>query len=447
MLGLRTEVIKGMTQKAKAGGIPAMAPLGYLNVREIVDGREVRTVAIDPERGPLIAEAFELYATGEWTARTLLDHLTAKGLRTRAIRSRPSQPLSLSRLWVILRSRYYIGYVTYRGAEYPGRHQPLVSQELFDRVQAVLASHNGSGQRQRTHHHYLKGALYCARCGCRVSYIGLDGHGGTYGYMYCRGRHAKRTDCQQPYMPPALVEAAVTDYYQYIELGDDLVTNLKQRLADDLDTIRGRSRDTVRHQQTRVDRLRAEEQKLLHLFYRDKITDELFEQEQTRIATELTDARRTLAAVQSQYAEGQRIVELALDLARDCQRAYQTADPPTRRLFNQVFFTKIFIDAVDSPTPTVAGAELASPYAELATQEPTPRPDRRRPTPGGPDDDQQRTLMTRGNIHRQRLVTIITQDEETGLIRRCLVPPAGQPEQGKLLSVQVTAPGWLWRRP
>jgi site-specific DNA recombinase len=149
-------------------------------------------------------------------------------------------------------------------------------------------------------------------------YMRVDGHGGEYGYFYCLGRHSKRTDCRQPFMQPALVEAAVADYYQYVELGDDVVTGLKQRLADDLDTIRGRSRDTVRRQQARVDRIRAEEQKLLHLFYRDKITDELFEEEQARIAGELKDARRALAAVQNEYAEGQRIVELALDLAADC---------------------------------------------------------------------------------------------------------------------------------
>jgi hypothetical protein len=112
-----------MTQKAKAGGTPAMVPLGYLNVREMVEGREVRTVTIDPERGPLIREAFELYATGEWTLRTLLDHLTGRSLRSRATRKRGPQPLSLSRLGAILRSRYYIGYVYYRGAEYCGRHE------------------------------------------------------------------------------------------------------------------------------------------------------------------------------------------------------------------------------------------------------------------------------------------------------------------------------------
>ncbi len=34
---LGTEALKGMTQKAKMGGTPGRAPIGYLNVREIVD--------------------------------------------------------------------------------------------------------------------------------------------------------------------------------------------------------------------------------------------------------------------------------------------------------------------------------------------------------------------------------------------------------------------------
>ena len=51
---LANEVNKGLIQKAKNGGTPTKAPLGYLNVRRIEDGREVRTVEIDPERGPLM---------------------------------------------------------------------------------------------------------------------------------------------------------------------------------------------------------------------------------------------------------------------------------------------------------------------------------------------------------------------------------------------------------
>src|SRR5204862_434743 len=59
---LANEVIKGSTQKAKSGGTPMKAPTGYLNVRRVVDGREVRTVDIDPIRGPLMPRAFDAYA-------------------------------------------------------------------------------------------------------------------------------------------------------------------------------------------------------------------------------------------------------------------------------------------------------------------------------------------------------------------------------------------------
>jgi hypothetical protein len=79
---LATEVIKGCVQKAKQGGTPGKAPVGYLNVRQVLNGLEGRTVEVDPVRGPLMAWAFEAYATGEWTIRPLLAELTDRGLLT-----------------------------------------------------------------------------------------------------------------------------------------------------------------------------------------------------------------------------------------------------------------------------------------------------------------------------------------------------------------------------
>lgn len=60
---LANEVIKGTQQKVQNGGTPTLAPLGYLNVRRVVDGREIRTVDLDPERastspGPSAAGLF-----------------------------------------------------------------------------------------------------------------------------------------------------------------------------------------------------------------------------------------------------------------------------------------------------------------------------------------------------------------------------------------------------
>ena len=82
-----------MGEKAKSGGTLGRRQLGYLNIRERFEGREVRTVVIDPERAPFIGLAFELYATGEYTLERLADELTDRGLQTRPGRY-PAGPVS-----------------------------------------------------------------------------------------------------------------------------------------------------------------------------------------------------------------------------------------------------------------------------------------------------------------------------------------------------------------
>ena len=165
---LALEVIKGSTQKAKSGGTIGRAPLGYLNVRRVENGRESRTVEVDPVRGPLMKWAFEAYATGDWTLRPLLDELTKRGLRSQGTRKNPEKPLEVSHLHKLLRHPYYKGIVRYRGVEYPGRHELLVDEATWQRVQELLASKNQSGEKHRIHHHYLKGSLYCGGCGSRM---------------------------------------------------------------------------------------------------------------------------------------------------------------------------------------------------------------------------------------------------------------------------------------
>ncbi len=41
-----------MGQKARSGGTLGIAKLGYQNVRIKHNGREIRTIAVDPERAP-----------------------------------------------------------------------------------------------------------------------------------------------------------------------------------------------------------------------------------------------------------------------------------------------------------------------------------------------------------------------------------------------------------
>lgn len=114
------DVRRKMVYKASIGGTPGRAKIGYLNVREMFEGRQVATIAIDEERAPLVRLAFELYATGTYTLDTLTEVLQDAGLKSLPHGDLPVRPISRSKVGTMLRDRYYIGYVRFAGNEHQG---------------------------------------------------------------------------------------------------------------------------------------------------------------------------------------------------------------------------------------------------------------------------------------------------------------------------------------
>src|SRR5699024_6011428 len=125
-------------QKARSGGTPGRAPIGYLNVRTVENGREARTVIVDEQRAPLVAWAFEAYATGEWTMESLGAELTRRGLTTVPTARMRELPIQARQLDNILNNPYYTGVISYKGVEYPGEHPPLIDRVLFEKAQSIL---------------------------------------------------------------------------------------------------------------------------------------------------------------------------------------------------------------------------------------------------------------------------------------------------------------------
>jgi hypothetical protein len=162
------------------------------------------------------ASGFDLFADGNLTLDQLSKQLYQRGLRTRPSARHPAQQVSISKLARMLRDRYYLGYITYRGEEFPGR-RPLIEQHLFDRVQAVLDTRATSGERRRVHHHYLKGILYCGHChragttGRMIIQHTVTRHSDEHTYFFCRNR--RQGTCPAPYVNVAVAEQAVERYY------------------------------------------------------------------------------------------------------------------------------------------------------------------------------------------------------------------------------------------
>lgn len=368
---LATEVVKGSIQKAKAGGTPTMAPIGYLNVKKIVEGQIIRTVEVDPELAPLVRWVFETYATGQYGVTRLHEMATAKGLLQRPTKNRPARPMHLSRFAHMLHNRYYIGYVSYRGVEYKGKHPPLVSRELFEQVQRVSRLHDKAGERRRVHHHYLKGSLICASCGSRMSVARANGHGGTYDYFFCLNRIG-RGGCNSRYVSLEKVEDWICDHYALVQLEPERLDGIRRELLVELEEARRRVAKEVKRQSARLKKLVNERQKLLDAYYVGSIPLDLFSGEQSRIQRGIDHANDVMMVRDYNVKQLEQTITEALELAADWGRAYRKASPQVRRQINQAFYKCFLIDSGG-----VAGAVITDDFAGMLTEDLVRRFERR----------------------------------------------------------------------
>jgi DNA invertase Pin-like site-specific DNA recombinase len=109
---LKEEVRKGFYGRLSQGLFPLPAPIGYRNA----GGGKAKT--FDPEKSGLVRQAFQLYATRNFTAETLTREMTARGL-TGAF----NRPLSPAMILRILRNPFYTGRIHIRESSFEGCHE------------------------------------------------------------------------------------------------------------------------------------------------------------------------------------------------------------------------------------------------------------------------------------------------------------------------------------
>ena len=358
---LANEVVKGMSEKVRNGGSVSRAPIGYLNTRTIDNGRENRTVTVDERRAPLVVWAFEAYATGKWTVRTLTAELVRRGLTTVPTARLAEKPIEARHLHSVLTNTYYTGITTFKGVQYPGSHTPLIDRETFEKVQTILHE-KINGERSIKHDHYLKSSLYCGHCGFRmIVQMAKNRQGEIYPYYSCLGRHSKRTDCTLRSIQILHVEDLIQELYDRISLAPDFRRDLEQLLRDEMEKL-GKENETERQQlQNTQQSIQRRQRKLLEAHYNDAIPMDMPRSEQKRLDSELLDTNRRLDLLIADIAEAEELIGVALDIAEQAGHAYRNAPEHIRRMFNQLIFEKLLI-VMDEDGNHHLQAELAPPF-------------------------------------------------------------------------------------
>ncbi len=358
------EVAMKMGQKAKSGGTLGRAPIGYLNVTDNIEGRKVNTIAIDPERAPFVKLAFELYAKGQMSFQDIADELTDRGLLTRATARWPAGPISDSKIHSLLRDRYYLGEVRYKGEYFEGRHEAIVDTKLFDRVQELLDTRGYANERRRKHDHYLKGTIWCGRCflesetNRRMILMHVNKGTSTYSYFFCRG--TQDHTCDTPYSNIDRVEEAIERHYKSIAFRPEFIQAVRALMEAAVNDQIGAQKMLQEQTRAQLKRLATQEDNLIDLAADGGIDTSRVRAKLRDITRQRKELEDELEAITDDIAPGMDYIDAHLELLTQPHELYRYASDATRRLLNQAIFTRIYV-----VNEEVVGDELHTPMHEL----------------------------------------------------------------------------------
>lgn len=189
-------VKRGLRTRCEMGLRPGVAPTGYLNEKR--SDRKCHAI-IDPERAPVIKKMFERVAYEKWSGKKIymwlrfdLNFRTANG----------KKHLSLGNIFRILYNPYYYGIFEYpkeSGNWYQGKHEPIITKELFDQAHAQLKSNT-----LRTDQEFaFTKLMVCGLCESGISACEKwknQKNGNVHRYVYYGCTKAKDKDCKCGYI-------------------------------------------------------------------------------------------------------------------------------------------------------------------------------------------------------------------------------------------------------
>jgi hypothetical protein len=236
----------GPKEKARQGHLVGSLPWGY------VRDPDTKLAVADPERAPLVLALFERYATGQESDRTLAAWLNAKGAR-----SARGRLFCKDTVREMLSNLAYAGYVSGlrdKSRSIRGLHEPIVSDELFDRVQEVRSWRARVVKAGRPSEEYLlRKLLCCERCGARMHGC-RTGRNAMRRYQCSTRRH--HGTCEQRTVPAQPLEEQLIDWLHDFQPDQALRQLVLDTIQAQAGTLPGEDGERRRQLTSQLERLR-----------------------------------------------------------------------------------------------------------------------------------------------------------------------------------------------
>lgn len=355
---LRVETTRGKQERALQQGRSnaSKPPFGYV--------RDVEHQDVPSVEAPVVVEAFQRYATGAYTDRQIAEWLNSLGKTTTG--NWGKRPFGKDTVRMILLNPFYVGKVGYRGLSaretqtgkrarvsktnwkwVPGKHQPIVSPELFQTCMEVRKKRGRryAGRKSNPSRVYLFGRLaVCSVCGRPLRSIRWGSHIDQAAYRCTSRERGLSCASRRVSLPEAALlgdtEAIITSF----KLPEPVKAEAMRLLTKGDDSMAGeRKRKTLEAQRGRLN----------YMFQTANITQEEYDAGIDKVKAELALIPKATRPVDATDA---------IKLLEDMQKLWEKAKPPERAEILRGLFVAI---KVDIENRTIVGFQPRPEFASL----------------------------------------------------------------------------------
>lgn len=364
LTSMNKNVKRSQKYNREAGLWQGLAPIGYLNAK---DERRRATLILDPDRAPIIKQIFEEYASGVHSLKSVWLSATEKGLLSKEPNYNPKSknygkicPISKNKVYDILTNPFYYGVMYVADEEIDEKtkkpiktfyklvnhvYEPLISKELFDKVQKVLKNRKKEKfckeQKYAGIPFVFRGLITC-KCGCAVTPEQHTKNNKKYVYLRCS--HQKGTCKQKLVNENTILEQLDREIFHQIRISptmhDLLKTSITQTLEDEKKinaSVRKKIAEEINLIDTRLERLWE--------CYLDRDIDkaryELEKQKYLEQKKDLTARSEKYTDISNDLKEN---IEKAMDFAANLSNVMKIASPDEKNMFLKRILTNCILD-------------------------------------------------------------------------------------------------------
>ena len=329
IMDLSKNVKRGQQSKVEKGWFTGVPPIGYLNT--ITEGKGSNYIKSDPERFQIVRKMWELMLSGQYTPPQIIRIANEElGLRTPKRKKKGGDKLSRCSIYKIFANPFYMGVFMWKGKEYQGKHEPMVTLDEYNKVQLLL----GRKGNPRPHAHSFKytGIAKCGECGASITAetkIRVNSKTGKirqYIYYHCT-RRKKDVVCKQRKVVneielkerffEKLNKVAILPGFR--ELAQEIFLGYSsEEVIEQKNTYKSLS-SLLQDTQKQLDRL-------LDLRLKDLIAEDIFEKKNKKLEQEIKHLKEKLKNTEDKTEELNDLTRDAIDFIARAKYWFENGD-------------------------------------------------------------------------------------------------------------------------